>query len=91
MREPIRSIQEKHLCLQLAESAESDASMPALGWSNASLNWVEVCERLEVKAGTKLDVLYRARHNTGPYAGRNSNGLEMELCGVSESMPLSVS
>ncbi|HKO17885.1 MAG TPA: single-stranded-DNA-specific exonuclease RecJ [Acidobacteriaceae bacterium] len=91
VREPVRAIQEKHVCLQLAESPESDASMPALGWSNASLNWIDVCERLEVKAGTRLDVLYRIRHNTGPYAGRHFGGLEMELCGVSESMPLSVS
>ena len=91
VKAPVRPIQEKHVCLQLAESAESDASMPALGWSNGGSNWVEICERLEVRAGTRLDVLYRIRHNTGPYAGRNFGGLEMELCGVSESMPQSVS
>jgi single-stranded-DNA-specific exonuclease len=82
---PVRLIQEKHVCVQLAESA-GGRSMPALGWSNGGTNWAELCERLEVKHGASVDVLYRLRHNTGPYAGRDFGGLEMELCGVSESM-----
>jgi single-stranded-DNA-specific exonuclease len=84
---PVRLIQEKHVCLQLAELPAA-ASIPALGWSNGGTNWAELCERLEVKPGAKVDVLYRLRRNTGPYAGREFGGLEMELCGVSESITL---
>jgi single-stranded-DNA-specific exonuclease len=84
---PVRLIQEKHVCLQLAESGESGASIPALGWSNSGTSWAQVCNRIGVKAGMRVDVLYRLRHNTGPYAARDFGGLEMELCGVSESMP----
>jgi hypothetical protein len=83
----VRLIQEKHVCLQLAESL-AEASIPALGWSNGGTNWAELCDRLEVKRGTTLDVLYRVRRNTGPYAGREFGGLELELCGVSESITL---
>jgi single-stranded-DNA-specific exonuclease len=84
---PVRLIQEKHVCLQLAELPAA-ASIPALGWSNGGTNWAELCERLEVKPGAKVDVLYRLRRNTGPYAGREFGGLEMEMCGVSESITL---
>jgi single-stranded-DNA-specific exonuclease len=82
---PVRLIQEKHVCVQLAES-DGGVSMPALGWSNGGTNWAELCERLPVKPGVSVDVLYRLRRNTGPYAGREFGGLEMELCGLSESM-----
>jgi single-stranded-DNA-specific exonuclease len=85
---PVRLIQEKHVCLQLAESAGSAACMPALGWSNGGTNWAALCDRLELGAGSKVDVLYRLRCNTGPYAGPHFGGLEMELCGLCVSIPL---
>jgi single-stranded-DNA-specific exonuclease len=84
----VRLIQEKHVCLQLAESPGSAACMPALGWSNGATNWAELCDRLELGPGSKVDVLYRLRRNTGPYAGPHFGGLEMELCGLCVSIPL---
>jgi len=83
---PVRLIQEKHVCLQLAESPESRVCMPALGWSNGGTNWASVCGRLDLQPGSRVDVLYRLRCNTGPYAGPHFGGLEMELCGIAVSI-----
>jgi len=83
---PVRLIQERHVCLQLAESPESRVCMPALGWSNGGTNWASVCGRLDLQPGSRVDVLYRLRCNTGPYAGPHFGGLEMELCGIAVSI-----
>jgi single-stranded-DNA-specific exonuclease len=84
---PVRLIQEKHVCLQLGEAITDRVSIPALGWSNGGANWASVCASLKIKPGTRVDVLYRLRRNTGPYAGAHFEGLEMELHGVCESVP----
>ncbi|HEX3569628.1 MAG TPA: single-stranded-DNA-specific exonuclease RecJ [Acidobacteriaceae bacterium] len=84
---PVRLIQEKHVCLQLGEAIRDGVSIPALGWSNGGANWASVCASLKIKPGTRVDVLYRLRRNTGPYAGAHFEGLEMELHGVCESVP----
>lgn len=84
---PVRLIQEKHVCLQLADSPVSPASIPALGWSNGAVNWATRCDRLGLGPGTRVDVLFRLRQNTGPYAGAHFEGLEMDMCGIAPAQP----
>ena len=81
---PIRLIQEKHIALQLTQSGpgqpSNPAAIPALGWSRDALGWPARCHRLALAKGSAVDVLYRLRHNTGPYASPRFGGLELELC-----------
>ena len=81
---PIRLIQEKHVALQLTQQSVQQQSnsraIPALGWSRDSLGWPARCNRLALAKGSAIDVLYRLRLNTGPYASPQFGGLELELC-----------
>ena len=81
---PIRLIQERHIGLQLMQSGARGQSDPAailaLGWSRDPLGWPARCTRLALAKGSVIDVLYRLRHNTGPYASPQFGGLELELC-----------
>ena len=83
---PIRIIQEKHIALQLMQRGplqQSDpAAIPALGWSRDAIGWPARCNRLALAKGSVVDVLYRLRHNTGPYASSQFGGLELELAGL---------
>lgn len=83
---PIRIIQEKHIALQLMQRGplqQSDpAAIPALGWSRDVIGWPARCNRLALAKGSVVDVLYRLRHNTGPYASSQFGGLELELAGL---------
>jgi len=80
---PIRLIQEKHIALQLMQRGprgqSNPAAIPALGWSRDPLGWPARCTRLALAKGSAVDVLYRLRHNTGPYASPQFGGLELEL------------
>ena len=80
---PIRLIQEKHISLQLMQSSPrettSSHAIPALGWSRGAIGWAERCRRLALVKGSVIDVVYRLRHNTGPYASSQFSGLELEL------------
>jgi single-stranded-DNA-specific exonuclease len=79
----IRLIQEKHIALQLMQRGprgqSNPAAIPALGWSRDPLGWPARCTRLALAKGSAVDVLYRLRHNTGPYASPQFGGLELEL------------
>jgi len=81
---PARLIQEKHISLQLMQNAARQPSNPAaiqaLGWSRDAMGWPARCNRLGLGKGSVVDVLYRLRHNTGPYASQQFSGLELELC-----------
>jgi single-stranded-DNA-specific exonuclease len=93
---PIRLIQEKHIGLQLMQNdsrqqepekernsrreAANPRAIPALGWSRDVMGWPARCHRLALVKGSIIDVLYRLRHNTGPYASQHFSGLELELC-----------
>jgi single-stranded-DNA-specific exonuclease len=81
---PIRFIQEKHICLQLmqADGAQPGPTIPALGWSRGPANWPALCAGFGLSEGSAVDVLYRIRQNSGPYAGPYFGGLEMELCAL---------
>ncbi|MDP9051221.1 MAG: DHH family phosphoesterase [Acidobacteriota bacterium] len=79
---PVRIIKDQHVCLQLAQSPiepgqPAPPCIPALGWSRGPRNWLSICSCLT--SGSVIDVLYRLRNNTGPYAGSHFNGLELEL------------
>jgi len=81
---PVRLIQDRHVSLQLTqptpESAAHQTRQPtiaALGWSRATANWPALCAQLV--PGSVVDVLYRLRHNTGPYANPDFHGLELDL------------
>ncbi len=81
---PIRLIQEKHVCLQLralpqAGDPADPRTIPALGWSRSLIDWCACCADIGLTAGSVIDVLYKLRRKTGPYAGPHFGGLEMEL------------
>jgi single-stranded-DNA-specific exonuclease len=73
---PVRFIQEKHVRLQLTQSGPA---IPALAWSRGPTNWPALCAGLGLAKGSVIDILFRIRHNTGPYAGPHFGGLELEL------------
>ena len=85
----VRLIQEKHVCLQLTQppatrqnqerQQAASPAIPALGWSRGPADWSAVCSRLSLVQGSAVDLLYRIRHNTGPYASPHFGGLELEL------------
>jgi single-stranded-DNA-specific exonuclease len=81
---PVRLIQEKHICLQLMQfgCAQPASAIPALGWSRGLANWPALCARHGLTQGSAVDVLYRIRKNSGPYAGPHFGGLELELCAL---------
>ncbi len=86
---PVRFIQARHVGLQLSQRGTSAAydmpvppAIPALGWSRDAIGWAERCRRYALNKGSAVDVLYRLRHNTGPYARRQFDGLELDLLAI---------
>jgi single-stranded-DNA-specific exonuclease len=87
----VRLIQEKHVCLQLVASPARQPervepqrqagtlALPALGWSRGPASWAGCCAALGLAQGSAIDILYRLKRNTGPYASPNFGGLELEL------------
>ncbi len=55
-------------------------AIAALGWSRGAVGWPARCARLGLAKGSVIDVLYRLRQNSGPYARPQYGGLELELC-----------
>jgi single-stranded-DNA-specific exonuclease len=85
---PVRLIQERHICLKLAQAfpeqpnqgrQPASPAISALGWSRGPTDWSAACAALSLTQGSAVDVLYRIRSNTGPYASPNFGGLELEL------------
>ena len=81
---PIRMIQDRHISLQLTQSAPTQATsnspaISALGWSRDAVGWPVRCARMKLAKGSVVDALYRLRHNVGPYARPQFGGLELEL------------
>jgi single-stranded-DNA-specific exonuclease len=81
---PVRLIQEKHLCLQLADlRAQRQTGQPAisaLGWSRGPTNWSEKSAALSLAQDSRIDILYRVRQRTGIYANPHFGGLELDIC-----------
>jgi single-stranded-DNA-specific exonuclease len=75
----VRRIQEKHVALQLGPLGALGAmpAIPALGWSRGAVDWAACTAGMA--QGTVVDILYRIRRNTGPYASPHRGGLELEL------------
>lgn len=84
---PLRLIKDRHICLQLAESPDSQQTLPALGWSSGGTDWHRICAGIPLTPGSMVDVLYRLRRNTGQYAGAHFDGMELDLCGLREAIP----
>lgn len=87
---PVRTIKDQHVSLQLSQSPHTPGqpappAIPALGWSRGPSNWLATCAGLV--PGSIVDILYRIRHNTGPYAGRHFGGLELELRALQANGP----
>jgi single-stranded-DNA-specific exonuclease len=81
---PVRLIQERHVCLQLIQTSSQDGgttpAISALGWSrDAQSSWPARCTQLALAQGSTVDVLYRLKPNTGPYANAHFGGLELDL------------
>ncbi len=66
---PIRPIKDRHICLQLAQSAQG-AGFSALGW-----NWAARAKDLGLEQGSAVHVAYKLRENIHPDFG----GLELEI------------
>jgi single-stranded-DNA-specific exonuclease len=89
---PVRLINDRHICLQLTqpEAAPGHPRTPvisALGWSRGTTQWPALCRQLNLTIGSRIDLLYRLRRNTGPYATRDFAGLELELCALRQAAP----
>ena len=84
---PVRLIQEKHICLQLAQQANSQPPIPALGWSRGPANWSAQCSALDLRQGSVVDILYRVNRNIGPYASPHLGGIELELRALRPAAP----
>ena len=90
---PVRPIKEKHICLQLTQTTPGEKAasqaISALGWSRngseiaekpGTSGWAARCTRLGLAQGSVVDILYRLKQNSGPYANPGFGGLELELC-----------
>jgi single-stranded-DNA-specific exonuclease len=81
-RDPLQqesSSQESEKPQSRPRGQSSPAAIPALGWSRDAIGWPARCNRIALAKGSVVDVLYRLRHNTGPYASSQFGGLELEL------------
>ena len=78
-RQQESSSQEREKPQSNPRGQSSPAAIPALGWSRDAIGWPARCDRLALAKGSVVDVLYRLRHNTGPYASSQFGGLELEL------------
>jgi single-stranded-DNA-specific exonuclease len=86
---PVRLIQQKHVCMQLTQtiSGITQTTISAVGWSRGATDWAAISKQLALAKGSSVDILYRVRRNTGPYANQHTNGLELELYALQPSAP----
>ena len=84
----VRRIKDAHIALRLcvgqrvAGKNGGSAVIPAMGWSRGTTDWAQVCAGFGLGEGSEVDVLYRVRRNTGPFASEYMDGLELELRGL---------
>lgn len=77
-----RIIKDHHVCLEVVSG---DRRFSALGWSRGSTLWTEVCRRMQLTAGSCLDVAYKLRRKSNPWF----TGLELELVDLRPAVPRS--
>jgi single-stranded-DNA-specific exonuclease len=69
----VRPIKERHVCLQVV--GPGGARFSAVGWSRGGREWTEHCREIALRAGSRVDLVYRLRAKTNPHFP----GLELEL------------
>ena len=69
----VRIIKDKHICLELTDDGGTHP-LNALGWSR-SIDWPARCRELDLKQGSRLDIVYRLQENQHERFG----GLQLEL------------
>jgi single-stranded-DNA-specific exonuclease len=79
---PVRIIKERHICLDVIEG-ENLPRWSALGWTRASqiTDWPARCNKLELRQGSCIDIIYRITENKHPQFG----GLQLELIDLQAS------
>jgi single-stranded-DNA-specific exonuclease len=78
-----RIMKDRHIRLELVQTAPDDATQPAMqsgspAWRAVGWNLAARAAALELKQGSLVDVAYRIRENTHPDFG----GLEVEVAGI---------
>ena len=73
---PVRSIKERHICLELEKNGEG-LRFSALGWSRAA-EWPTRCTELALGQGSQIDAAFRLKAKTNP----QFPGLELELVDI---------
>ncbi|HEY2040918.1 MAG TPA: single-stranded-DNA-specific exonuclease RecJ [Edaphobacter sp.] len=68
----VRIIKDRHVCLEVTSAG---ARFTALGWSRSSTSWTEICRRLGLTAGSRIDIAYRLKSKSNPWYV----GLELDL------------
>ncbi len=73
---PVRTIKDKHICLELEKPGEP-RRISALGWTR-TFDWPARCEEMALERGSLVDVAYRLKAKTNP----QFPGLELELVDI---------
>lgn len=71
----VRTIKERHVCLEIDAG---NSRFSALGWSRAGKLWTETCRKMELAAGSRVDIAYHLRAKNNAW----HQGLELELVDV---------
>ena len=68
----VRVIKDRHICLEVTGGK---ARLNALGWSRGGILWADLCQRMELTTGSRVDIAYRLRSKNNAWY----QGLELEL------------
>ncbi|RZU43512.1 single-stranded-DNA-specific exonuclease RecJ [Edaphobacter modestus] len=68
----VRVIKDRHVCLEINSG---DIRLRALGWSRSGMLWTELCQRMQLDVGSRIDIAYRLKAKSNPWY----TGLELEL------------
>jgi single-stranded-DNA-specific exonuclease len=68
----VRLLKDRHVCLEIHSG---EIRLRALGWSRSGMLWTELCQRMQLDAGSQIDIAYRLKSRSNPW----HTGLELEL------------
>jgi len=74
----VRILKERHVRLEIASA---NSRFAALGWSRSGVLWSELCQRIGLAAGAKVDIAYRLKAKSNAWYV----GLELELVDLQPS------